>query len=155
MESFFRRSITLLYYPIHHLLIQLIPGLAKSSHHRRHLGVTHRLPHFETTAGKCMRGDLIGSGSVQDNEGLNAAREWSLFAEKSHAAEISFAFLTNVGDQQQRRSIRILRLRAPLRGESATAVREQIAGNGPWRNLLPEPVADYIVDHRLYGAGGA
>lgn len=50
---------------------------------------------------------------------------------------------------------RILRLRAPLRSESATAVREQIAHGGPWRNLVPEPVADYIADHGLYGAGGA
>ena len=47
---------------------------------------------------------------------------------------------------------RILRLRAPLRGESATAVREQIAAGGAWRTLLPEPVADYIADQGLYGA---
>jgi len=31
-------------------------------------------------------------------------------------------------------------------------VRRQIAAGGPWRALLPEPVADYIADHGLYGA---
>ncbi len=49
---------------------------------------------------------------------------------------------------------RPLRLQAPLRGESASQVRQQIAIGGPWRALLPEPVADYIADHGLYGAAG-
>ncbi|MER2177988.1 MAG: nicotinate-nucleotide adenylyltransferase [Stenotrophomonas maltophilia] len=47
---------------------------------------------------------------------------------------------------------RLLRLQAPLREESATAVRTLIQAGGPWQQLLPEPVADYILDHRLYGA---
>jgi nicotinate-nucleotide adenylyltransferase len=47
---------------------------------------------------------------------------------------------------------RLLRLQAPLREESATAVRAQIAAGGPWQSLLPGPVAGYILDHRLYGA---
>lgn len=47
---------------------------------------------------------------------------------------------------------RILRLRTPLRAESATAVRERIAGGGAWRDLLPEAVAEYVADHGLYGA---
>lgn len=49
---------------------------------------------------------------------------------------------------------RILRLRAPLRGESATAVREQVAAGGAWRALLPEPVAAYVAEQGLYGAAG-
>lgn len=47
---------------------------------------------------------------------------------------------------------RLMRLQAPLREESATAVRAQIAAAGPWQQLLPEAVAGYIIDHRLYGA---
>jgi len=43
------------------------------------------------------------------------------------------------------------RLRQPLREESASAVRAQIAAGGQWQKLLPAPVADYIVTHRLYG----
>jgi nicotinate-nucleotide adenylyltransferase len=46
---------------------------------------------------------------------------------------------------------RVLRLHAPLRNESATAVRERIAADGDWRGLLPPPVADYIARHGLYG----
>lgn len=47
---------------------------------------------------------------------------------------------------------RVMRLQAPLRGESATAVRERISAGGDWRSLLPAAVADYIGCHRLYGA---
>ncbi|MNK11598.1 Nicotinate-nucleotide adenylyltransferase [compost metagenome] len=47
---------------------------------------------------------------------------------------------------------RILRLQAPLREESATAVRQRIDAGGDWRSLLPAAVADYIAEHALYGA---
>jgi len=46
---------------------------------------------------------------------------------------------------------RLLHLQAPLRSESASEVRERIAHGGDWRALVPERVADYITDHRLYG----
>jgi len=45
---------------------------------------------------------------------------------------------------------RVLRLHQPLRGESASAVRTQIAAAGPWRAMLPPAVADYVADQRLY-----
>ncbi|HEL2984944.1 TPA: nicotinate-nucleotide adenylyltransferase [Stenotrophomonas maltophilia] len=45
---------------------------------------------------------------------------------------------------------RILRLHHPLREESASAVRAQIAAGGPWRALLPPAVADYVAAHGLY-----
>lgn len=45
---------------------------------------------------------------------------------------------------------RILRLHHPLRAESASAVRAQIAAAGPWRALLPPAVADYVADQGLY-----
>ncbi|KAF1015952.1 MAG: Nicotinate-nucleotide adenylyltransferase [Stenotrophomonas maltophilia] len=46
----------------------------------------------------------------------------------------------------------VLRLHHPLRSESASAVRAQIAGGGAWCALLPPPVADYVAAHGLYGA---
>lgn len=48
---------------------------------------------------------------------------------------------------------RLLQLQAPLRSESATEVRRRIATGGDWRALLPDKVADYVADHRLYGWG--
>ncbi|WP_149193882.1 nicotinate-nucleotide adenylyltransferase [Luteimonas suaedae] len=45
---------------------------------------------------------------------------------------------------------RILPLRQPLSGESATDLRRRLAEGRPWRHLLPAPVADYINRHRLY-----
>lgn len=46
---------------------------------------------------------------------------------------------------------RVLRLRQPLRSESASEVRARIAAGGPWQPLVPPAVADYIAEHRLYG----
>ena len=46
---------------------------------------------------------------------------------------------------------RVWRLRQPMHAESATAVRNAIAGDGQWRQLLPAAVAGYIVAHGLYG----
>lgn len=45
----------------------------------------------------------------------------------------------------------LLRLRQPLRPESASEVRRRIATGGDWRALIPHSVADYIASHRLYG----
>jgi len=49
---------------------------------------------------------------------------------------------------------RLLRLHQPLHAGSATDVRQRIRAGGPWRGLVPAPVADYIVRHRLYGVDG-
>lgn len=46
---------------------------------------------------------------------------------------------------------RIYRLRQPLYLESASEIRQRIAAGEPWRQLLPEIVAQYIADHNLYG----
>ncbi|WP_313146095.1 nicotinate-nucleotide adenylyltransferase [Stenotrophomonas sp.] len=48
---------------------------------------------------------------------------------------------------------RVLRLHQPLRGESASAVRAQIAAAGPWRAMLPPAVADFVAGQRLYHPG--
>ncbi len=49
------------------------------------------------------------------------------------------------------RAGRLLRLQQPLHPASATQVRAGIAGGGPWREMVPAGVADYIVRQRLYG----
>lgn len=46
----------------------------------------------------------------------------------------------------------VLRLRQPLRSESASEVRARIATGGDWRALLPAAVAGYVAAHGLYGA---
>jgi nicotinate-nucleotide adenylyltransferase len=46
---------------------------------------------------------------------------------------------------------RVWRLRQPLQGESATAVRALIASGGNWRPLVPAAVAAYIQARGLYG----
>ncbi|TZF87043.1 nicotinate (nicotinamide) nucleotide adenylyltransferase, partial [Cognatilysobacter lacus] len=38
----------------------------------------------------------------------------------------------------------------PPRPESSTDIRRRIAAGEPWKSLVPPPVADYIVRHRLY-----
>ncbi|MDH5835684.1 nicotinate-nucleotide adenylyltransferase [Luteimonas kalidii] len=49
---------------------------------------------------------------------------------------------------------RVLCLRQPLHPGSATRIRRRIAAGEAWRDLVPVPVADYIVRHRLYGVHG-
>jgi nicotinate-nucleotide adenylyltransferase len=50
---------------------------------------------------------------------------------------------------------KLLRLRQPLHGESATQIRRRIAAGETWHHLLPLPVAKYIVAHGLYGAAAS
>lgn len=47
---------------------------------------------------------------------------------------------------------KVLRLRQPLHGESATQLRRRIAAGETWHHLLPLAVSRYIVEHGLYGA---
>ena len=53
--------------------------------------------------------------------------------------------------EPRRRKVRILGL--PLLAESATLVRERLAAGETIRYIVPEPVWDYIVEHRLYRQG--
>lgn len=46
---------------------------------------------------------------------------------------------------------RVLALHQKLYAHSATRIREQIASGRDWRPLVPTAVADYIVEHHLYG----
>ena len=45
---------------------------------------------------------------------------------------------------------RVLRLRQPLRPESATELRHRIASGAPWQDWVPPAVAEFITRHRLY-----
>ena len=56
----------------------------------------------------------------------------------------------SVADLTSRPAGRVLALRTPLHQGSATAVRTLIAAGQPWRQLVPEAVADYIQRHDLY-----
>ncbi|WP_245879374.1 nicotinate-nucleotide adenylyltransferase [Xanthomonas pisi] len=46
---------------------------------------------------------------------------------------------------------RLWQLHHPLRGESASAVRAQIAAGGAWQALVPAAVASFIAREGLYG----
>jgi nicotinate-nucleotide adenylyltransferase len=50
---------------------------------------------------------------------------------------------------------RVLALHQTLQSHSATQIRDRIAAGGDWRQLVPPGVADYIVEHHLYGASTA
>lgn len=45
----------------------------------------------------------------------------------------------------------VLRMRQPLRPESATALRQRIAQGQPWQDWVPQKVAEYIERKGLYG----
>jgi nicotinate-nucleotide adenylyltransferase len=45
----------------------------------------------------------------------------------------------------------VLSLHQTLYAHSATGIRERIAAGLDWRTLVPSAVADYIVEHHLYG----
>jgi nicotinate-nucleotide adenylyltransferase len=47
---------------------------------------------------------------------------------------------------------RVMSLHQTLYAHSATDIRERIAAGLDWRTLVPPAVADYIVEHHLYGA---
>ena len=68
------------------------------------------------------------------------------------AAALRGRWATDAADLLAAPCGRVLRLQAPLREESASAVRQRIAAGGDWRSLLPGAVADYIADRGLYGA---
>lgn len=81
-------------------------------------------------------------GSVIDTEALPeplrsfASGRWAARGAELHAAPHG----------------RLLRLRLPLRPESSSELRRRIAEGAPWRDWTPPAVADYIAEHRLYGA---
>lgn len=71
------------------------------------------------------------------------------------ATALAGRWAAHARDLQEAPAGRVLRLQAPLREESASAVRQRIATGGDWRALLPAAVADYIADHGLYGAAAS
>lgn len=59
-------------------------------------------------------------------------------------------WITSPSDLRNAPAGRLLRLRQPLHGASASAVRARIAGGGDWESLVPDAVAAYIRRHSLY-----
>ncbi len=53
-------------------------------------------------------------------------------------------------DLQQTPAGRIFRLEQPLRPESASDIRHRIADGEPWRDHVPPPVAEFIIQSGLY-----
>lgn len=51
---------------------------------------------------------------------------------------------------QQTPGGRIFRLEQPLRPESASGIRHRIANGEPWREGVPPPVAEFIIQSDLY-----
>jgi nicotinate-nucleotide adenylyltransferase len=49
---------------------------------------------------------------------------------------------------------RVLRLRQPLQPGSATRLRDRVASDGDWQDLVPPAVAGYIRNHGLYVGRG-
>jgi nicotinate-nucleotide adenylyltransferase len=69
------------------------------------------------------------------------------------AGAMAGRWTNSVDELGQYPSGRVLRLRQPLHAHSATDLRRRIASGLPWRHLLPQRVAEYIVANGLYGAG--
>lgn len=73
--------------------------------------------------------------------------------EPALAAALERRWTDDPGDLATLPAGRVLRLRQPLRPESASEVRLRMARGGDWRSLLPPAVADWIAAHGLYGVG--
>lgn len=58
---------------------------------------------------------------------------------------------TRAADLHEAPSGYLLRLKLPLRPESSSELRARIAQGQPWREWVPQSVADYIDQHQLYG----
>ncbi len=54
-----------------------------------------------TAAAERLRGDMVGRGAIEDDERANAADQFRLPADVADSAQISLAFLADIGDQQQ------------------------------------------------------
>jgi len=114
---------------------------------------------------------VIGADSLL---GLPGWREWRALLDLAHfvvadrpgsgldrplppplAGALEGRWSTGAEPLRDRPGGRVLRLRQPLHPGSATRVRDCIAAGGPWRELVPPPVADYIVRQGLYGLHGS
>jgi nicotinate-nucleotide adenylyltransferase len=114
---------------------------------------------------------LIGADAFR---GLPTWREWQRLFALAHflvaarpgsplddglpaalAAEVQARWATSPADLLATPAGRVLPLGQPLRAESATDLRADIAAGRPWRQDLPVVVADRILARGLYGAGGS
>lgn len=114
---------------------------------------------------------LVGADSLI---GLTGWREWRALLDLAHfvvaerpgsgldrplptplAEALEGRWSASAGTLRSRPGGCVLRLFQPLNPVSASQVRACIAAGGPWRDLVPSAVADYIERHGLYGLHGS
>jgi nicotinate-nucleotide adenylyltransferase len=111
---------------------------------------------------------LIGADSLHDfatwkePEALLAGAHWVVAERPGSALDehlppevarlVGVRWTLNAAALRESPGGRVLRLRQPLQGESATQIRRRIAAGETWHHLLPLAVSRYIVEHGLYGA---
>lgn len=66
------------------------------------------------------------------------------------AASTAHRWAGSADELQQAPAGRIFKLAQPLRPESASGIRHRIANGEPWRDCVPPPVADFILQSGLY-----
>lgn len=66
------------------------------------------------------------------------------------AESVAHRWAASANELQQTAAGRIFKLEQPLRPESASAIRHRIANGEPWRESVPPPVAEFIIQTGLY-----
>jgi nicotinate-nucleotide adenylyltransferase len=74
-----------------------------------------------------------------------------LVVRRAGATEPDFGVLNSIVSPARLAEIRDVQVQMPATPISSTAIRELIAKSGTWRESVPEKVADYILQHELYG----
>jgi nicotinate-nucleotide adenylyltransferase len=75
-----------------------------------------------------------------------------LVVHRPGSAEPDFAALRPFVSAERLEEIRAAQVEMPLTPISSSQIRQLIAANGEWRSFVPEAIADYIVQRRLYGS---
>ncbi|MFZ2752029.1 MAG: nicotinate-nucleotide adenylyltransferase [Lysobacteraceae bacterium] len=105
---------------------------------------------------------LHGLATWKEPEALLAGAHWVVAERPGSALDehlppevarlVGARWTLNVAALRESPGGKVLRLRQPLHGESATQLRRRIAAGETWHHLLPLAVSRYIVEHGLYGA---
>lgn len=105
---------------------------------------------------------LHGLATWKDPEALLAGAHWVVAERPGSALDehlppevarlVGARWTLNAAALRDSPGGKVLRLRQPPQGESATQIRRRIAAGETWHHLLPLAVSRYIVEHGLYGA---
>jgi nicotinate-nucleotide adenylyltransferase len=106
---------------------------------------------------------LHGLATWKEPEALLAGAHWVVAERPGSALDehlppeiarlVGARWTLNTASLREAPGGKVLRLRQPLHGESATQIRRRIAAGETWHHLLPLPVSRYIVEHGLYASG--